>query len=100
VPVDKREAEKLIADLLLVFDKLGALKERDEFLGFRRRLRLYASCTDEPYVAHMQDTVERLPRYRAWLESADSYDAAHKAHRLWELLSAMIETTPRFSASW
>lgn len=90
MPLDKREPEQLIAQLLKAFDDLGALKERDEFLNFRRRLRLYASCTEEPYLAHMRDTVERLPKYSAWLLAAEQWSAANLCDRLHDLLEGMV----------
>jgi hypothetical protein len=92
----KQEAEQLIAQLLVVFDDLGALKERDEFLGFRRRLRLFAAGAAP--VEHMQDTIERLPRYADWLHASEEPEAAGWAERLTELLKGMAEPEPVFSS--
>jgi hypothetical protein len=96
--IDKHEAEKLIAQLLQVFDDLGAYKERDEVLNFRRRLRLFAAVPVEPYRTHMRDTLERLPRYASWLEASEEPEAAGWAERLAELIKGMLEPVPVFTS--
>jgi hypothetical protein len=97
VSLEKREAEQIIARLLKTFDDIGALKERDEFLNFRRRLRLYASSQEEPYLSHMRDTIERLPGYSRWLMAAEAYGSAGECDQLLEILKDMIPM-PVFSS--
>jgi hypothetical protein len=94
VQIIAREAETIIGELLLIFDDLGAYKERDEVLGFRRRLRLFLSAQVEPYVTHMQDTIDRLPAYSDWLAASEEEEMSQKCDRLRGLLIDMMPNKP------
>lgn len=98
MPIDKREAEKLFGALIEVFDGLNALKERDEFLCFRRRMRLFAHQPEQPYRSHMEDTLNRLPAYAGWLKAAKCLGAAEATMQLRDLLEDMMKTKPKFSS--
>jgi hypothetical protein len=58
-----------LAEIILACDQQNATKPMDDFLGFRRRLRLFMNAPVEPYRTHMKDTQKRLPDYIVWLRS-------------------------------
>ena len=75
-----KAAEANFALILRECDDANALKTRDEFLGFRRRMRLFNAVKTDAYREHMLATLRRLNEYSTWFNANPAlFDQAPRA---------------------